>query len=182
MFRKLLFLLAGLGVLAAAGSATAQNASSSDEAARTRTVNGFERKNGVMRNEAFAFSVRAGTNEGSGAKVVASSTISVNAATKSKYGLASAVIMKGSTSTTDMTPQDSSGVVWRVKSTRAVARKLKGVTTLRGVTFTVKYTSPVTETVTKKVDFYGGANASKAKILYLSSSGDTHVTEGGGRG
>jgi hypothetical protein len=182
LFRKLLFLLTGLGVLAAAGSATAQDPSSPDEAARTRTANGFERKNGVMRNEAFAFTVRPGTNEGGDQKVVASMTISVNSATKSKYKLTSAVIMKGSTSSDDITPKGSGGVVWRVKSTRAVAKKLKGVSTLKGVTFKLRYTSPVTETVTKKVDFYGGDNASKAKILYLSSSGDTHVTEGGGRG
>ena len=187
-------LLTGLtlvGALAAAGSATAQD-SSQPEAARTTTNNLFERANGVMRIQGspFAFTVKAGTNLGGSQDVVASMTVSVNAATKSKYGLTSAVIMKGSTATDDITPPQSGGVVWRVKSTRAVAKKLKGVKTLRGATYTLKYTSPVTETVTKKLDLYqhGTTSNSNVKLVRLSSSGDTHQQpatdggRGGGRG
>jgi hypothetical protein len=44
--------------------------------------------------------------------------------------------------------------VWRVKSTTAVAKKLKGVKTLKGVTYKLSYTSPITQTVTRKVDLY----------------------------
>lgn len=180
--------IALLGALAAAGSATAQDPSPPD-AARTLTNNLFERKNGVMRvqKSPFAFTVRPGTNGGGTQKVVASMTVSVNAATKSKYKLTSAVIMKGSTSSDDITPSGSGGVVWRVKSTTAVAKKLKGVKTIKGVTYKLTYTSPVTETVTRKVDFYqhGTTSNSNVKLVRLSSSGDTFqqpATDGGGRG
>jgi hypothetical protein len=169
-----------------AGVAAAQDPAQPD-AARTFTNNLFERKNGVMviQKSPFAFTVGPGTNGGGDQKVVASMTVSVNAATKRKYKLTSAVIMKGSTSSDDITPSMSSGVVWRVKSTPAVAKKLKGVKTIKGVTYKLQYTSPVVETLTRKLDLYqyrSTAN-SNVKLVRLSSSGDTFqqpATDGGG--
>ena len=171
---------------AADGCTPADSDSDAPDAARTFTNNLFERKNGVVRiqKSPFAFTVRPGTNSGGTRKVVASMTVSVNAATKSRYRLTSAVIMRGSTSSDDITPPLSGGVVWRVKSTKAVAKKLKGVKTLKGVTYKLRYTSPVTETVTRKVDLhqYGTTANSNVKLVRLSSSGDTHQEGSSGRG
>lgn len=171
--------LSGLALLAAlvvAGSASAFD--SSTPAARTFTSNLFERKDGVLRTGARAFTIEAGTNhfgvEGSKApKVVASMTVSVSAAIKRRYKLTSAVIMKGNTMDNDITPKGSGSTVWRVKSTKAVATKLKGVKRINGVTFTVKYTSPVTETVTRKLDYYQSGTGTSGKNVRISSSGDT---------
>ena len=178
-------LAGGLGL---AGKAPAQDSSGSEAAARTLTNNLFVRKDGRLVKDygPRSFAVTAGTNGGSQQDVVASMKITVNAATKSKYKLASAVIMTGSTAD-DRTPSGGGGVTWEVKSTRAVARKLKGVKTIKGVTFKLRYTAPVSETVTKKVDFYQhGTTANKnIKLVRLSSSGDTHqqpAADGGGRG
>src|SRR5688500_9633339 len=136
--------LALLGALTTAGGATAEDSSAPD-AVRTQTDNVFERKNGVLRNDAFAVTRRPGTNDGGSGKAVGSMTVTVNAATKSRYGLKSAVIMKGSTWNDDNTPSGSSGVVWRFKSTRAVGKKLKGVKKLKNVTYKLEFTSPVAE-------------------------------------
>jgi hypothetical protein len=174
---------AGFGLV---GVAAAQDPAAPD-AARTFTNNLFERKAGVMvlQKSPFAFTVRPGMNGGGSEKVVAGMTVSVNAATKRKYKLTSAIIMKGSTSSDDITPPMSSGVVWRVKSTAAVAKKLKGVKAIKGVIYTLKYTSPVVETVTRKLDLYQYATTanSNVKLVRLSSSGDSFqqpATDGGG--
>lgn len=171
---------AGLGL---AGSAPAQDSAGSEAAARTLTNNLFVRKNGRLVKDygPRSFTVSSGTNGGSAQDVVASMKVTVDAATKRKYKLASAVIMTGSTAN-DKTPPGGGGVTWEVKSTRAVAKKLKGVKAIKGVTFKLRYTAPVNETVTKKVDFYQhGTTANKnIKLVRLSSSGDT--TDGGGGG
>lgn len=167
----------------ASGSATYTVPTS--DAGRVLTNNIFDRVGGVMvlTYGPRGFTVIPGSNGGGTETIAATMEVSVSAATKRRYKLPSRVIMKGST---------SGAPSWKVRSTAAVSRKLKRAKSL-SVTYTLRYTRPVTETVTRKVTLhkYGTTTNADVELVRLSSSGDTHRqpaqdgdigSGGGGRG
>ena len=159
------------------GSAVAQEQT---PAARTITSNIFEVKNGVMRLPYGPRSFPTSASpDGTPPPVAASMTISVNAATKTKYKLTSAVIMKGSTANGKTT---DSGIVWRVSSTAAVAKKFKGAKVIKGVTFKLVYTEPVEKTVTLKRDlnYQPYATTKNSKVMVFNTSSESGSVEGDG--
>jgi len=165
--------MATLGVLAiptVAGTAAAQEAQAQGTCGKVFTNNLFERKNGVM-------TITYGPwNYGE----TVSMRVLVSAATKAKYDLPSTVIMKGAAPKSDSPERQRIPV----KSTAGVAKKLKGVKTIKGVTYEVTYSTPVVETVTKKVTLYkdGTTGNSNIKLVELSTSGCSSSESPGGRG
>ncbi len=96
--------------------------------------------------------------------------VSVSAATRAKYGLASATIIKA---TLKKTFGVSGSSLLRLASSQAVRNKLKSARSLP-VTVTMTVRSPVVETVTEKFTIYNEAfPTTKGKYFFLRTSGDT---------